>query len=100
MKRFVGLLTAGLLSALVSVNILAFMQARAIRFASGDDVTLEAWYIPGDKDRPLVVHFHGYVASKSTLLSAARAFHDLGYATLLVDFYGQAVLRAPAQRSA
>ena len=138
MKRFVRLLTAALLSALVSVNVLAFMQARAMtsfagtgertrrpdqlssldkltvilsgvnvprprigstprdmnlpfethRFASGDGATLEAWHIPGKKERPLVVLFHGYVASKSTLLSAARVFRDLGYATLLVDFYG------------
>jgi pimeloyl-ACP methyl ester carboxylesterase len=37
---------------------------------------------------PIVVLFHGYAASKSALLSAALAFRDLGYATLLVDFYG------------
>ena len=138
MKRFVRLLTAGLLSALVSVNVLAFMQARAMtnfaetgertgrpeqlsvldrltvilsgvniprpkigstprdinlpfethRFPSADGTTLEAWHITGEKDLPLVALFHGYVTNKSTLLSAARAFRDLGYATLLVDFYG------------
>jgi alpha-beta hydrolase superfamily lysophospholipase len=35
-----------------------------------------------------VALFHGYAASKSTLLTTASAFHQLGYATLLVDFYG------------
>jgi len=35
MKRFVRLLTAGLLSALMSVNVLAFMQARAMTNFAG-----------------------------------------------------------------
>src|SRR5581483_2053857 len=38
--------------------------------------------------RPLIALFHGYGASKSSLLSAAEALHHLGYGTLLVDFYG------------
>lgn len=127
-----------MLSALASVNVLAFMQARAMttfadagkrtgrpeqlsvldrltvilsgvniprptlgptprnlnlpfqthRFASLQGATLEAWHITGKQNLPLVALFHGYLASKSTLLSAARVFHDLGYSTLLVDFYG------------
>ena len=58
------------------------------RFPSGNGTTLEAWFVPGEKDRLIIALFHGYAASKSTLLTAARAFHQLGYATLLVDFYG------------
>jgi pimeloyl-ACP methyl ester carboxylesterase len=138
MKRFVNLLTAALLSAAVSINILAFMQARAMtrftdggtrtakpeklsffdaasvfisgvnvprpwnsrtpaaldlpfethRFSSGNGSTLEAWYVPGNDERLIVVLFHGYAASKSTILNAARVFHELGYGNLLVDFYG------------
>jgi pimeloyl-ACP methyl ester carboxylesterase len=138
MKRFGKLLTAALLSAAVGVNILAFMQARAMtrftdggtrtarpeqltfldvaavyisgvnvprpqnrrtpaaldlpfethRFSSGNGSTLEAWYVPGIDERLIVVLFHGYAASKSTILNAARVFHELGYGNLLVDFYG------------
>ncbi|HEY2918201.1 MAG TPA: alpha/beta fold hydrolase [Candidatus Binatia bacterium] len=138
MKRFGKLLTAALLSAAVGVNILAFMQARAMtrftdggtrtarpeqltfldvaavfisgvnvprpqnrrtpaaldlpfethRFSSGNGSTLEAWYVPGNDERLIVVLFHGYAASKSTILNAARVFHELGYGNLLVDFYG------------
>jgi uncharacterized protein len=32
--------------------------------------------------------FHGYAVSKSSLLTTARVFHELGYGALLVDFYG------------
>ena len=138
MKRFVRLSVAALASAVVSVNALAFMQARAMtsftgngertgrpeqlsvldrltvllsgvniprpanrrtpddfklsfethRFPNGAGATLEAWFVPGKNDRLVVALFHGYAASKSTLLTIAQAFHQLSYATLLVDFYG------------
>ncbi len=58
------------------------------RFASSNASPLEAWYIPGMDALPLIALFHGYAASKSSLLSAAQVFHELGSATLLVDFYG------------
>ena len=138
MKHIFRLAMAALASAVVSVNVLAFMQARAMtrfaetgertrwpeqlsvldrltvlvlgvniprpvnkrtpadfdlsfetyRFKNGDGTPLEAWFLPGSNDRLVVALFHGYAASKSTLLTAARAFHQIGYATLLVDFYG------------
>lgn len=138
MKRLARLLTAALLSALVSVNLIAFMQARAMthfadggertrrpeqlglidklavlatgiriprptnrrtpqdlhldfathRFSNADGAMLEAWFIPSANERAMIVMFHGYGASKSALLTAAEAFHSLGYPTLLVDFYG------------
>jgi alpha-beta hydrolase superfamily lysophospholipase len=55
---------------------------------TGGDVGLEAWHVPRQEARGLVVLFHGYSACKATELSEAKAFHDLGYATLLVDFRG------------
>jgi pimeloyl-ACP methyl ester carboxylesterase len=138
MKRFVRLALAALVSAFVSVNVLAFMQARAmtrfaesgertgrpeqlslldrlsvivagvaiprpvnnrtpgdfglsfetLRFPNGGGETIEAWFLPGNSERSVIALFHGYAASKSSLISTARVFHQLGYATLLVDFYG------------
>ena len=138
MKRAFKLLVAGLLSAVVSVNIFAFMQARAMtrfvergertarpeqlslfervsvmlsgvniprprysitpakydldfqvhRFANSSSATLEAWFVQGKESFPLVLLFHGYAVSKSSLLTTARVFHELGYGALLVDFYG------------
>ncbi|HEX2931264.1 MAG TPA: alpha/beta fold hydrolase [Candidatus Binatia bacterium] len=138
MKRCARLLAAALVSALVSVNVIAYLQVRAMthftesgqrtarpeqlgalqtaaiflsgvqvprpqnsrtpaaldlpfetyRFPSENGSTIEAWYIPGKDERLVVLLFHGYAASKSTLLSAAKAFHELGYPTMLIDFYG------------
>jgi dipeptidyl aminopeptidase/acylaminoacyl peptidase len=137
-KGVVKVFAAALLGAAVSVNVVAFMQARAMtrfteggertarpeqlssletaavfisgvnvprpqntrtpaafdlpfetyRFTSENGATIEAWYVAGKDERMIVALFHGYAASKSTLLAAARVFHELGYGTLLVDFYG------------
>jgi alpha-beta hydrolase superfamily lysophospholipase len=58
------------------------------RFRTRDGLTLEAWRIPRPDARGMVVLFHGYADSKSSLLREARAFGDLGYETVLVDFRG------------
>lgn len=58
------------------------------RVPGNDGVVLDAWHIPGKDDRSLILMFHGYAVSKTTLLSTARAFHGLGVSALLVDFYG------------
>lgn len=138
MGRAGKLLLTALLSAIVSLNVVAFMQARAMthfadggartaapeqlsawkkfsvllsgvniprpqngrtpsswapdfqthRFQNPDGVTLEAWYVAGGNDRPIVALFHGFAASKAALLPAAQVFHEFGYGVLLVDFYG------------
>jgi uncharacterized protein len=58
------------------------------RFPTTDDQQLEAWYCDSPARRGLVLLFHGYAAAKDSLLNEARALHDLGFATLLVDFRG------------
>jgi hypothetical protein len=61
-------------------------QTRHVR-ANGVD--LEVWSIPADKPpRGLVLMYHAYVASKSSLLPAAQRFHRMGYDLELVDFRG------------
>jgi dipeptidyl aminopeptidase/acylaminoacyl peptidase len=49
---------------------------------------LEAWFIPHDQPRGIVLLFHGCAECKDRLLPEAEAFHALGYACLLVDFPG------------
>lgn len=56
--------------------------------ALGEAEQLEAWFVPGDGRRGIVLLFHAYAVSKETLLAPAVAFHKLGYAALLVDFRG------------
>lgn len=58
------------------------------RFPSPDGLALEAWLVPCAEAHGSVLMFHGYADRKASLLSAARAFHELGYAALLLDFRG------------
>jgi uncharacterized protein len=50
--------------------------------------SLECWYIKNDTSRGTVILFHGYSASKSSLIDKSDEFLKLGYSTLLVDFMG------------
>jgi uncharacterized protein len=58
------------------------------RFGGEHADELEAWYVPKADAKGLVLLCHGYSASKASLLREANAFHDLGYAALLLDFHG------------
>jgi dipeptidyl aminopeptidase/acylaminoacyl peptidase len=57
-------------------------------FQSTDGIELEAWDIGHVDAAATVVMFHGYATSKASLLREAKAFHDMGYAVLPVDFRG------------
>ncbi len=58
------------------------------RFQVNPSVELEAWHIPRPNSKGLVLLFHGYASAKSSLLPEARALHEEGYASFLVDFRG------------
>jgi alpha-beta hydrolase superfamily lysophospholipase len=49
---------------------------------------LEAWHISHAQAKGCIAMFHGYAASKATLLQEAHALYELGYSTFLVDFRG------------
>src|SRR5262245_47872805 len=57
----------------------------SITIPGRDGVELATWLIPHSDSKGIVVLFHGYAACKSSLLPEAKAFHDLGYSTMLVD---------------
>ena len=59
-----------------------------LRLTTQDGATLEAWYSSHGQHAPLVIMFHGYSAEKSSLLSEAIAFKNMGCGVLLVDFRG------------
>lgn len=58
------------------------------RFPGYGGHSLEAWHIPHPSAHSIVLMFHGHANVKSSLLPMAAVFHELGYAALLVDFYG------------
>jgi alpha-beta hydrolase superfamily lysophospholipase len=64
------------------------LDFETVNFAGAGGIQLEAWHTRPPAPRGIVLLFHGYSASKESLLAAAQVFHELGCETLLVDFYG------------
>lgn len=50
--------------------------------------SVHCWWVPVEGAAQTVILFHGYGASKSSMVDRAGAFRRMGYHTLLVDFTG------------
>ena len=59
-----------------------------IFFKTHHNYTLSAWQINVIDSKGTVILFHGYTGKKSDMLDEAEKFNELGYNTLLVDFFG------------
>lgn len=68
----------------------AGLAFETVRFPGTRGIQMEAWFVPGatPSANGITLLFHGYGASKESLLAAAGEFHALGWDTLLVDFHG------------
>jgi alpha-beta hydrolase superfamily lysophospholipase len=62
--------------------------AQSLALDSAHGIKLGAWYCAGPAQRPLVILFHSYGGEKSGTLPEARAFLEMGFSVLLVDFRG------------
>ncbi|NBV24691.1 MAG: alpha/beta hydrolase [Proteobacteria bacterium] len=63
---------------------------QTLHFPGTKGIELETWLIQATNapTNGIVVLFHGYGASKESLLAPAAEFHALDWDTLLVDFHG------------
>ncbi|MDP2821446.1 MAG: alpha/beta hydrolase [Sulfuritalea sp.] len=62
-----------------------------LKLVTTDGETLDGWFVPSDtkrKMRGLVVFFHGNAGNIGHRLDYLRMFHDLGLATLIIDYRG------------
>lgn len=57
-------------------------------FPGFDGLKLEAWYIPAQPAKKIILLFHGYAKSKQELLPLASEYNKMGCACLLTDFHG------------
>ena len=65
-------------------------EFETVCFRGAKGIQLEAWLVPTAPPTAngIVLLFHGYGASKDSLLQPAAEFRALGWDTLLVDFHG------------
>jgi hypothetical protein len=64
------------------------LPSETLRFANDEGANLEGWLLAPPNPKGTVLLFHGYAASRSTLLAEGRAFYEMGFATVLIDFRG------------
>ena len=64
------------------------LQYEDVSIRTEDGETLHAWWIPAAERRGAVLLFHGNAGNISHRIEYARMFHELGLATLLVDYRG------------
>ncbi|MCC7080756.1 MAG: alpha/beta hydrolase [Burkholderiales bacterium] len=55
---------------------------------AGDGVRLHGWFVDHPRSKGAVLILHGNAGSIALRLDWLRMFHDLGYATLMIDYRG------------
>jgi len=84
------------------VNRFVFIPKEAIRatpakygtdfqdvwFTSRDGIQLNGWFLPGAKDKPLVLFFHGNAGNLSDNLKYLNMLHGSGFTSFIFDYRG------------
>ncbi len=67
------------------------LEFEALTLTTRDDEQLDAWFIPADPARAVVLFCHGNAGNISHRLESIRLFHELGLSVLIFDYrgYGQ-----------
>jgi uncharacterized protein len=59
-----------------------------VTIVTDDDIPLDAWFLPADQARGVLLFFHGNAGNISHRLDSLKVFNDLGLATLIFDYRG------------
>ena len=60
----------------------------AVSLRTADGETLDAWWVPAENARGVVLFFHGNAGNISHRIDYLQMFHRLRYSTLIVDYRG------------
>ena len=64
------------------------LALRARRNHHRDGIKLDAWYLPTQQTRGVVLFFHGNAGNISHRLDSLRIFNELNLDTLIIDYRG------------
>lgn len=64
------------------------LDYEALRIATADGETLDAWFVPAAPERAVLLFFHGNAGNISHRLDSLRIFHQLGLSVLMIDYRG------------
>jgi fermentation-respiration switch protein FrsA (DUF1100 family) len=67
------------------------LDYESITITTSDHVKLHGWFVPAEKERGVVLFFHGNAGNISHRLESLEMFHKLGLSSLIIDYrgYGQ-----------
>ncbi len=67
------------------------LEFEDIRFQASDGTKLHGWYLPGEKDKPLILFCHGNAGNISHRVDNLRLLNELGLSVFIFDYrgYGQ-----------
>lgn len=64
------------------------LKYRSVTFTTADNVKLDAWFIPAEAAKGVILFCHGNAGNISHRLETIDIFHRLGYATFIFDYRG------------
>lgn len=64
------------------------LRFESVQIRTADGETLDAWWVPAEDARGVVLFFHGNAGNISHRLDYLQMFHRLRYTTLIVDYRG------------
>jgi uncharacterized protein len=64
------------------------LDYEGLRIATADGEELDAWFVPAQRERAVLLFFHGNAGNISHRLDSLRIFHGLGLSVLIIDYRG------------
>ena len=64
------------------------LRFESVQIRTADGETLDAWWVPAEAARGVVLFFHGNAGNISHRIDYLQMFHRLRYTTLIVDYRG------------
>jgi fermentation-respiration switch protein FrsA (DUF1100 family) len=67
------------------------LNYESVTITTSDHVNLHGWFVPAEKERGVVLFFHGNAGNISHRLESLEMFYKLGLSSLIIDYrgYGQ-----------
>jgi len=64
------------------------LDYESVFITTSDGVDIHGWFVPAQQNRGTLLFFHGNAGNISHRLDSLKIFHDLGLATLIIDYRG------------
>ncbi|MBE0501039.1 MAG: alpha/beta hydrolase [Desulfuromonadales bacterium] len=73
---------------LVATPAVYDLAYKEVVITTTDNIQLHGWFVPGEKEKPVVLFFHGNAGNISHRLDNIRLLHKIGLNTFIFDYRG------------